>query len=93
MRKLTSTYSCYYNTTLQFLPPLPRDNIIVITLLLLQNQNLADVRLFGRCVESAAECQYKAEVATLYMYSLLTDLQEERDNTQSLVQETYQSYR
>ena len=46
---------------------------------------------FGRCVESTAECQYEAEVATLY--SLLTDLQEERDNMQSLVQETYQSYR
>ena len=46
---------------------------------------------FGRCVESTAECQYEAEVATLH--SLLTDLQEERDNMQSLVQETYQSYR
>ena len=46
---------------------------------------------FSRCVESTAECQYEAEVATLH--SLLTDLQEESDNMQSLVQETYQSYR
>ena len=37
------------------------------------------------------EHQLPAEVATLD--SLLTDLQEERDNTRSLVQETYQSYR
>ena len=37
------------------------------------------------------EHQLPAEVATLD--SLLTDLQEERDNMQSLVQETYQSYR
>ena len=43
------------------------------------------------CLESAAEGQYEAEVATLY--SLLTDLQEERDSMQNLVQETYQSYR
>ena len=43
---------------------------------------------FGRCVESTAECQYEAT-----LHSLLTDLQEERDNMQSLVQETYQSYR
>ena len=42
---------------------------------------------------SAAEGQYEAVVATLYC--LLTDLQEEGDNMQSLVQvqETYQSYR
>ena len=58
-----------HNTTLQFLPPLPRDNIIDITLLLLQNQNLADVRLFGRGLESTAEGQYEAEVATLYTAS------------------------
>ena len=60
--------------------------MVITSLLLLQNQNLADVRLFGRCLESTAEGQYEAEVATLH--SLLTDLQEESDNMQSLVQET-----